>query len=84
MVRLFLKLYGLLIGTLDAGANGAFATDGRVTLGYSDPTTNGSDNPALSFAVIDNLSVVPEPSALAIGTPVLLALAARRRRRSRE
>jgi hypothetical protein len=67
---------GLLIGTLDAGANGAFSAAGRVALGYSDPTTNGSDNPPLSFALVDNLVIsVPEPAStllLFIGAIALL------------
>jgi hypothetical protein len=56
---------GLLIATLDGGLdNNAFSTNGRVTLGYSDPTSNMSDNPPLSFALIDNLVVtaIPEPT----------------------
>ena len=73
---------GLLLGTLDAGANGAFASTGSVTLGYSDPSSNLSDNPPLSFGLIDNLRVeqVPEPTALALAAPAALALLARRRR----
>lgn len=72
---------GLLIGTLDAGANGAFASNGRVTLGYSDPTSNGSDNPPLSFALVDNLVVtaIPEPGTCALlGLAVLGLLTSRR------
>lgn len=74
---------GLLLGTLDAGI-GAFSTDGSVTLGYSDPTSNLSDNPPLSFALIDNLRVeaVPEPTALTLVAPATLALLARRRRKA--
>jgi hypothetical protein len=74
---------GLQIGTLDAGANGAFAAAGRVTLGYSDPTSNQSDNPPLSFALIDNLTVtaVPEAGSLAlIGLAAAGLLGLRRRR----
>jgi hypothetical protein len=73
---------GLLLGTLDAGANGSFASNGRVTLGYSDPTTNGSDAPALSFVLIDNLKVtfVPEPHTLGMIALALASLGARRRR----
>ena len=59
----------LLIGTLDAGANGAFAANGKVAFSYSDPTTNASDLPTHSFALVDNLVIVPEPGAL-----VLLAM----------
>ena len=72
----------LLIGTLDAGANGAFAATGRVTLGYSDPTSNGSDNPPLSFALIDNLRVtaVPEPGTAGLALAPLLALLGWRKR----
>jgi hypothetical protein len=74
---------GLLIGTLDAGADGAFAAAGRVTLGYSDPTTNGSDNPPLSFALIDNLTVtaVPEAGSLTLMGMATAGLLGWRRRR---
>jgi hypothetical protein len=70
---------GLLIGTLDAGTD-AFSANGRVTLGYSDPTTNGSDNPPLSFALIDNLvvSAVPEPTTMALLFSMALVGIARR------
>jgi hypothetical protein len=74
---------GLLIGTLDSGANGAFAASGRITLSYSDPTTNASDNPPLSFALIDNLEIVPEPSALALLASAAGLSLTRRRRRGR-
>jgi hypothetical protein len=56
----------LLIGTLDAGANGAFSANGKVALSYSDPTSNASDNPPLSFALVDNLRIVPEPASIAM------------------
>jgi hypothetical protein len=71
----------LLIGTLDAGANGGFSAAGKVALGYSDPTSNGSDNPTLSFALIDNLRIsVPEPTSLVLGVMAMMALASVRRR----
>ena len=38
----------LLIGVLDAGANGAFSSNGKVALGYSDPTSDSSDSPFFS------------------------------------
>jgi hypothetical protein len=73
---------GLLIGTLDAGANGAFSAAGRVALGYSDPSANLSDNPPLSFALIDNLSitVIPEPGSLALFGLAAASLVGIRRR----
>ena len=74
---------GLLIGTLDAGANGAFPASGSVTLGYSDPTSNGSDLPTHSFALIDNLEIdlIPEPAAvITLLVPAGMAIAGRRRR----
>jgi hypothetical protein len=76
---------GLLIGTLDAGANGAFTASGRVTLSYSDPTTNASDLPTHSFALIDNLTVndaIPEPTSMALLLPAALALLSRRGRKA--
>ena len=73
---------GLTLGTLDAGASGAFPSSGRVTLGYSDPSANNSDLPSHSFALIDNLRVdaVPEPTTCALLVPAALTLLARRRR----
>lgn len=70
----------LLIGKLDAGANGAFTANGRVSLGYSDPTSNGSDLPTHSFVLIDNLVIVPEPATLTMCVMGLLALCGLRRR----
>ena len=72
----------LLIGTLNAGADGSFSAAGRVALGYSDPTANASDNPALSFAVIDNLTVtaIPEPASIGLGMLGLASMAAAHRR----
>jgi hypothetical protein len=71
----------LLIGTLDAGANGAFAANGRVALGYSDPSSNGADDPNLSFALIDNLRIiVPEPTSMLLGALGVMGLAFVRRR----
>jgi hypothetical protein len=71
----------LLIGTLDAGANGAFTSNGQVALGYSDPTSNGSDNPPYSFALIDNLRIaIPEPATLLLSAIGLFCFAGYRRR----
>jgi hypothetical protein len=71
----------LRIGTLDAGgAAGAFSVDGKLNLGYSDPTANTSDNPPLTFALIDNLVIVPEPATLSLWLVGLCALGLFRRR----
>jgi len=69
----------LLIGTLDAGANGSFSANGKPAFSYSDPTSNASDNPPLSFVLIDNLQVVPEPSTAALCVIGVAALMVRRR-----
>lgn len=71
---------GLIIGTLDAGVS-AFPSDGSVTIGYADPFASLSDNPLLSFGLIDNLVIaVPEPTSVAVVGLAGLGLLARRRR----
>lgn len=72
---------GLRIGTLDAGITEAFSANGRVTLGYSDPSNNNAANPSLSFALIDNLEItaIPEPSTIALLCSVALLGVTRRR-----
>lgn len=72
----------LLIGTLDAGANGTFPASGKVTVGYSDPTSNASDLPTHSFALFDNLQVVPEPASAMLGVLGLGLIACLRRRKA--
>lgn len=58
---------GLQIATLDAGIGSSFVTDGAVTLGYMDTFTSISDNPALSFGLIDNLRVGTLATATTFG-----------------
>ncbi len=48
---------GITVATLDAGIGSAFVSDGHVTIGYMDIFTSISDNPMLSFGLIDNLRV---------------------------
>jgi hypothetical protein len=52
-----------------------------VSLGYSDPSNNGSDLPTHSFALIDNLRIiVPEPTSMLLGALGMMGLAFVRRR----
>jgi hypothetical protein len=61
---------GLSIGTIDNSNSGTVVSmSGPISLIYADLFSSLSDNPALSYGVIDNLVVTPEPSGL-----VLLAL----------
>jgi hypothetical protein len=53
---------------------------GHVAIGYSDPTNNASDLPNYSFALIDNLVIVPEPATLTLCMASLLAMGLVRRR----
>jgi hypothetical protein len=69
---------GLPIAELDPTIGSSFDLEGNLSIGYMDIFTSVSDNPDLSFGLVDNLVVTPEP-----GTLVLLAiggLALRRRR----
>jgi hypothetical protein len=70
----------LVIGTLDAGANGSFSAAGKVAIGYYDPTNNGSDLPTHSFALFDNLEITPEPTTALLAAIGLAFLGACRRR----
>jgi hypothetical protein len=72
---------GLLIGTLDAGIGASFAATGSVTVGYADPFASLSDNATLSFGLIDNLVVIPEPSTFALGVLGLVGMYFARRRK---
>jgi hypothetical protein len=69
---------GLLIAMVQ---NATFAGD-NVFVGYWDPFISISDNPALTFGVIDNLRIeaVPEPATSALGVIGALGIFARRRR----
>jgi hypothetical protein len=70
----------LRIGTLDAGGTaGAFSVNGKVNLGYSDPSSNTSDLPTHSFVLIDNLEIVPEPATLTMCVLALVAMCGFRR-----
>jgi hypothetical protein len=64
---------GYAIATVtDAAINGD-----NLTIGYLDPFPSFSDNPALSFGLIDNLQVIPEPTPIALsglGAGALLLL----------
>lgn len=70
---------GLSIGKLDAGAGTSFSTDGRIALGYMDIFSSVADSASLSFGLIDNLQVVPEPSTGVCGLIGLLLVPRRRR-----
>lgn len=59
---------GLRIATLDAGIGATFSSNGSVTIGYMDIFTSLSDNPALSFGLIDNLRIGTAGAASSYGT----------------
>ena len=55
----------------------------NIFIGYWDPFASVSDNPVMSFGVIDNLQVsVPEPGSAALMMVGAIGFLARRRRRS--
>lgn len=73
---------GLDIATLDATI-APFSLDGNIFVGYMDVFTSVSDNPNLSFGLVDNVRVtlVPEPSSLALAALGGFALLLLRRRK---
>ncbi|MCP4591765.1 MAG: M1 family metallopeptidase [bacterium] len=48
---------GLDIATLDRNVGADFSITGNIALGYMDPFSSVSDNAALSFGIIDNVTV---------------------------
>ena len=56
----------------------SFALDGNIAVGHIDIFTSVSDNAELSFSLIDNLVVVPEPVTAWVVGLGLLALVTRR------
>lgn len=72
---------GLSIGTIDNSNGGTVvAMEGAVEVMYSDLFTSVSDNPDLSFGLIDNFVVteIPEPASLALLAVGVLAAVRRR------
>ena len=71
---------GALIGNVPS----ATLSGDNVFVGFWDAFTSISDNPTLSFGLIDNLRViqaVPEPSAVALGAMAAIGFFAIRRRK---
>jgi hypothetical protein len=71
---------GALIGSVP----GATLSGDNVFVGFWDAFTSISDNPTLSFGLIDNLRViqaVPEPNAVALGSMAAIGFFAVRRRK---
>jgi hypothetical protein len=73
---------GHTIATLDTQIGNTFPLTGNISLGYSDPYNSLSSNTAMSFGLIDNLevSLIPEPTSLALLGVGALGLLARGRR----
>jgi hypothetical protein len=58
---------GLQIAKLDAGIGSPFVTNGSVTIGYMDIFSSISNNPALSFGLVDNLRIGAPATAATYG-----------------
>ena len=61
------KIDGLPIIELDPSIGSSFSLVGNISIGYMDIFTSVSDNPEVSFGLIDNLVVeIPEPATLGL------------------
>ncbi len=72
---------GLPIAQLDPSIGAIFSLDGNISIGYTDMFSSVSDNPDVSFGLIDNLVVVPEPATMTMLLMGGIALLRRRRDR---
>jgi hypothetical protein len=52
------EIDGLPIAQLDTTIGATFPLDGNISIGYVDPFTSVSDNPAVSFGLADNVRVL--------------------------
>ena len=73
---------GVRLVTLDTAVGSTFPLSGNISLGYMDIFSSVSSNPAMSFGLIDNLSVeaIPEPASMGLLALSSMALGLRRRR----
>ena len=56
------EIDGLPIVDLNPNIGASFPLSGNISIGYMDIFTSVSDNPEVSFGLIDNLVVMPDPS----------------------
>ena len=74
------EIDGLPIIQLDATIGSSFPLSGNISIGYMDIFSSVSDNPYVSFGLIDNLVVIPEPATL--GLLLIGGIAVLRRKRT--
>lgn len=60
------EIDGLSIIELDPSIGSSFSLEGNISIGYMDLFSSVSDNPYVSFGLVDNLVVIPEPATLGL------------------